>query len=98
MKSYHSHEVFNFGLFDPNLPLLLDLLNGEKAGSPVRLVDAVHQQSGHFPQSSVNFEKGEQLGVGHVGFLFLLLPSDSPTLNLLKNQWRKGVEWRGWFG
>ena len=43
-KSYHSHEVFNFGLLDPNLPLLPDLLIGEKAGSLVRLEDGVRQQ------------------------------------------------------
>ena len=46
-KSYHSHEVFNFGLLDPNLPLLPDLLSGEKAGSLVRLEDAAHHKSEH---------------------------------------------------
>ena len=46
-KSYHSHEVFNFGLFHPNLPLLPDLLDGEEAGSLVRLEDGAHQKSAH---------------------------------------------------
>ena len=47
MKSYHSHEVFNFGLFHPDLPLLLDLLNGEQAGSLVRLKDGAGHQCAH---------------------------------------------------
>ena len=47
-KSYHSHEVFNFGLLDPNLPLLPDLLSGEKAGSLVRLENQPrHHKSEH---------------------------------------------------
>ena len=47
VKSYHSHEVFNFGLLHPNLPLLSDLLDGLEAGSLVRLEDATHQKSGN---------------------------------------------------
>ena len=47
-ESYHSHEVFNFGLLDPNLPLLPDLLSGEKAGSLVRLENQPrHHKSEH---------------------------------------------------
>ena len=46
-KSYHSHEVFNFGLLHPNLPLLPDLLDGLEAGSLVRLEDGAHQKSAH---------------------------------------------------
>ena len=41
---YHSHEVFNFGLLDPLLPLLLDLLDGEQAGSLVGLEDGAGHQ------------------------------------------------------
>ena len=77
MKSYHSQEVFNFELLDPNLKLFLDLLIAEEVGSQLRPVDEIRHLIGHFSQS-INFEKGEELGVGHVGLVQQLLVSVPP--------------------
>ena len=108
MKSYHSHEVFNFRLFHPKLPLLLDLVSGEQAASEVRLKDgAPHQDAHSLHIIHVSFEKLEEVDVGHVGHVglvqqlqvFLLLPSDSPPLELAKEpMWRRGVARDGWVG
>ena len=73
MKSYHSHEVFNFRLFHPKLPLLLDLVSGEQAASDVRLKDgAPHQDAHSLHIIHVSFEKLEEVDVGHVGHVGLV--------------------------